>query len=115
MSSCTTAAGESKAALRLDGATGLRATLLTMPRSAALFLSVVTLSLCAQQVGQPLPAWTPGTLDIHHINTGRGNTALLILPDDTSMLLDAGDGGRVPPRGTVPKPDTSRPPEEWIT
>ena len=68
----------------------------------------------AQQVGQPLPPWTPGTLDIHQINTGRGNAGLLIFPDGTSMLLDAGDGGRLPPRGTVPKPDASRTPAEWI-
>jgi hypothetical protein len=44
--------------------------------------------LFAQTVGQPLPKWTPGTLDIHQINTGRGNSALLIFPDGTSMLLD---------------------------
>jgi len=71
-------------------------------------------SVSAQSVGQPLPAWTPGTLDIHQINTGRGNAALLILPDGTSLLLDAGDGGNPPPRGTPPRPDGSRPPGEWI-
>lgn len=68
----------------------------------------------AQTVGQALPAWTEGTLDIHHINTGRGNSTLLILPDGTSLLIDAGDGGRLPPRGTTPKPDASRGPGEWI-
>jgi len=68
----------------------------------------------AQQPGEPLPAWTPGTLDIHQINTGRGNAAFLILPDGTTMLLDAGDGGNLPPRGTPPKPDGSRTPGEWI-
>ena len=68
----------------------------------------------AQQVGQPLPAWTPGVLDIHQINTGRGNAAFLIFPDGTTMLLDAGDGGNLPPRGTLPKPDASRTPGEWI-
>ena len=68
-------------------------------------VGLFALSCFAQQVGQPLPAWTPGTLDIHQINTGRGNAALLIFPDGTSMLLDAGDGGNPPPRGTPPKPD----------
>src|SRR5438445_9712871 len=68
----------------------------------------------AQQIGQPLPSWTPGTLDIHQINTGRGNAALLIFPDGTSMLFDAGEGGNVPPRGTVPKPDATRTPGERI-
>jgi beta-lactamase superfamily II metal-dependent hydrolase len=71
-------------------------------------------SCLAQQVGQPLPPWTPGVLDIHQINTGRGNSALLIFPDGTSMLLDAGDLGPLSPRGTTPKPDASRTPGEWI-
>jgi beta-lactamase superfamily II metal-dependent hydrolase len=77
-------------------------------------LGLFALSCCAQQVGQPLPPWTPGILDIHQINTGRGNAALLIFPDGTSMLLDAGDGGNPPPRGTPPKPDGTRTPGEWI-
>lgn len=66
------------------------------------------------QVGAALPAWTPGTLDIHQINTGRGNAAFLMLPDGTTMLIDAGDGGNPPPRGTPPRPDGSRTPAEWI-
>ena len=65
-------------------------------------------------VGQVLPAWTPGTLDIHHINTGRGNATFFRLPDGTTLLVDAGDGGNPPPRGTPPRPDGSRPPGEWI-
>ena len=68
----------------------------------------------SQTTGQVLPAWTPGTLDIHHINTGRGNSAFLMLPDGTTMLIDAGNGGNLPPRGTPPKPDNSRTPGEWI-
>ncbi len=68
-----------------------------------------------QTVGEPLPAWTPGTFDIHQINTGRGDAALLVFPDGTSMLVDAGDGGwGAPPRGVDPKPDGSRPAGEWI-
>jgi beta-lactamase superfamily II metal-dependent hydrolase len=80
----------------------------------ALGAMLAAASLSAQVVGQPLPSWTPGTLDIHQINTGRGNAALLILPDGTSLLLDAGDGGNPPPRGTPPRPDGSRSPGEWI-
>ena len=79
-----------------------------------LVLLLLTITCLAQQPGQPLPAWTPGTLDIHQINTGRGNAALLIFPDGTSMLLDAGDLGNAGPRFTVPKPDASRSPGEWI-
>jgi hypothetical protein len=38
-----------------------------------------------------LPPWSPGELDIYHFNTGSGNSAFYILPDGTTMLLDAGD------------------------
>ncbi len=77
-------------------------------------LLLLTFGALAQQVGEPFPSWKPGILDIHQINTGRGNAAFLIFPDGTTMLLDAGDGGNPPPRGTPPKPDGSRTPAEWI-
>jgi beta-lactamase superfamily II metal-dependent hydrolase len=67
-----------------------------------------------QTVGERLPAWTPGTLDIHHVNTGRGNATFFLLPDGTTLLIDAGNGGPPPPRGTAPRPDASRTPGEWI-
>jgi glyoxylase-like metal-dependent hydrolase (beta-lactamase superfamily II) len=75
---------------------------------------MAAVSVDAQAVGQLVPKWTPGTLDIHHINTGRGNAALLTLPDGTTLLVDAGNGGNLPPRGTPPRPDGSRTPGEWI-
>ncbi len=68
----------------------------------------------AQAPGEIFPKWTPGTLDIHHINTGRGNATFFQLPDGTTLLVDAGDGGSLPPRGTPPRPNASRPPGEWI-
>jgi beta-lactamase superfamily II metal-dependent hydrolase len=79
-----------------------------------ILVGLFAVSCFAQQIGQPLPAWSPGVLDIHQINTGRGNAAFLIFPDGTTMLLDAGDGGNLPPRGTTPKPDASRTPGGWI-
>jgi len=39
--------------------------------------------------GKVLPDWSEGYLDIHHINTGRGESALYIFPDGTTMLVDA--------------------------
>ena len=70
----------------------------------------------SQTVGQPLPPWQPGTLDIHIINTGRGDAALLVFPDGTSLQFDAGDGGAPvgSPRGVPVMPDASRTPGEWI-
>ncbi len=68
----------------------------------------------AQTPGEVLPPWSPGVLDIHHINTGKGDAALLILPDGTSMLVDAGASLRPGPRITPRRPDASRAPGEWI-
>jgi len=45
--------------------------------------------------GGALPPWTRGTLDIHQIATGRGNSALVVLPDGTTIVVDAGPGGDV--------------------
>ncbi|HMI64236.1 MAG TPA: hypothetical protein VK518_25140, partial [Puia sp.] len=69
--------------------------------------------------GQPLPAWKEGYLDLHHINTGRGNAAFYILPDGTSILFDAGELDPSDPRTTSKRntpirPDDSRKPYEWI-
>lgn len=67
--------------------------------------------------------WEKGYLDIHHINTGRGNSAFFILPDGTTMLVDAGDLDDEPfrPNGrnwplaiTAPYPDNSKNSGEWI-
>lgn len=39
----------------------------------------------------PLPAWEEGELEFHVICTGRGESLFMIMPDGTSMLIDAGD------------------------
>jgi len=57
----------------------------------------------------------PGYLDIHHINTGKGESSLFIMPDGTTMLVDAGATTRPRPRVTEQKPDASRTPGEWIS
>lgn len=62
-------------------------------------------------VGQTLPAWTEGCLDIHHINTGRGESAFYILPDGTTMLIDAA-GSLLK---TSDKPPTPAKPNDQIT
>lgn len=41
------------------------------------------------KVGDILPAWTEGELDIHSISTGRGESNLYIMPDGTTLLVDA--------------------------
>ncbi len=64
------------------------------------------------RVGEVLPPWTAGTLDIHQIVTGRGNAAFTRFPDGTTMLVDAGDAGETP--YAEPRPDGSRTPGEWI-
>jgi hypothetical protein len=70
-------------------------------------------------IGQPLPPWREGFLDLHHINTGRGNAAFYILPDGTTILFDAGELDPTEPRTTSKRntpirPNDSRRPYEWI-
>jgi beta-lactamase superfamily II metal-dependent hydrolase len=82
-------------------------------RLASFVFGVVAIRFATAQTGASLAAWTPGILDIHHISTGRGNATLLILPDGTTLLVDAGaaaDGAA----DTDPHPDGSRTPGAWI-
>lgn len=68
---------------------------------------------------QQLPAWEPGFLDFHHINTGRGNAAFMVFPDGTTMLVDAGDMSETHPRTTSSRnaqlvPNRSKTAPQWI-
>jgi beta-lactamase superfamily II metal-dependent hydrolase len=77
-------------------------------------LFVAGIAFC-QNVGDALPPWTRGTLDIHQIQTGRGNSAFLIFPDGTTALIDAGAVPNKPGQQLGPeRPDGSRTPGEWI-
>lgn len=66
-----------------------------------------------------LPPWEPGYFYIHHISTGRGSCALLILPDATTMMIDAGSIiSGLDPRADKffinPRPNASLRPGQWI-
>lgn len=63
-----------------------------------------------------LPDWQQGYLDIHQISTGRGDAAFMILPDGTTLLVDAGDLGVFTGKQEImPQvPDDSKRPAEWI-
>lgn len=62
-----------------------------------------------------LSAWQQGYMDIHHISTGRGNCTFMILPDGTTMMVDAGDNGPANDDSKLSRvPDESLTPAEWI-
>ncbi|HWA93625.1 MAG TPA: MBL fold metallo-hydrolase [Terracidiphilus sp.] len=61
-----------------------------------------------------LPDWQPGTLEIHHIDTGRGNATLVLGPDGTSILIDAGEAHSPVKFMSQALPDASRTAGEWI-
>lgn len=66
-------------------------------------------------VGTTLPKWEKGHFRISMLFNGRGESAFLVMPDSTSLMIDCGDyvfGGR-----DVVKhlPDDSRRAGEWIS
>jgi hypothetical protein len=61
-----------------------------------------------------LEPWKPGYLEIHQLATNRGNSALLIFPDGTTMMVDAGALYGTNPYLSEPRPSASRRPGEWI-
>ncbi len=58
--------------------------------------------------------WKPGTLDIHHLAYGRGNSTFILCPDATTILIDAGTTEDDLEVSSAQKPDASRRPGEWI-
>jgi hypothetical protein len=66
------------------------------------------------RTGAPLPAWSRGVLDIHQISTGRGSSTLVIAPDGTSIMIDAGAASGDKDVTLATRPNESRRPGEWI-
>lgn len=84
------------------------------PARAAGFADSERAAGAADAAGRPLAPRAAGGLDIHHLATGRGNSTLVVAPDGTTILIDAGasaDGLEV---SAAPRPDASRRPGEWI-
>ena len=61
-----------------------------------------------------LPEWEEGFLDIHAINTGKGECTFIIMPDGTTMLVDAASS-LLDPLELPARPNASRSPGEWIS
>jgi len=72
-------------------------------RSQSLSVNSTRGSDSTSSIGRTLPAWQKGYLDIHAINTGRGETTLCIFPDGTTMLVDAA-GSLISPADAIPPP-----------
>lgn len=69
-----------------------------------LLLVVAAFAATTPVFSQTLEKWEEGYLDIHHINTGRGDCTFCILPDGTTLLIDAGEI-KANTRVVAPKPD----------
>ena len=86
-----------------------------------LFLIYSAITAYGQDKSTTLEPWTDGMLDIHFINTGRGNASFLVLPDGTTLLIDAGDMNAAetekansPLKVSPALPNSSARPGQWI-
>ena len=83
-----------------------------------LFFFLITGLSARSQVKQFLPPWEKGMIDIHFISNGVGNCAFYILPDGTTLLVDAGEEDPTSartnsPRNTPRYPNYSKLGHEW--
>lgn len=65
------------------------------------------------KLNDALPLWSEGYFDIHQIDTGRGNSTLLIFPDGTTMMIDAGAGNASEETSSKAHPNTRFRPGQW--
>ena len=89
-----------------------------MKRTILTLVAFLAVLASAEAKPKQLKDWTKGTMDIHHISTGRGSAIFFILPDGTRLLADAGDLGD-PSRWTHKEimpavPNGDKRPAEWI-
>ena len=68
----------------------------------------------APAVDATFAPWSPGMLDIHHIDSGRGNATFILAPDGTTILIDCGASNDGPDESAPARPDGSRRPGEWV-
>ncbi|MCE6989856.1 ComEC/Rec2 family competence protein [Dyadobacter sp. CY323] len=80
----------------------------------ALLVCLQTITFAQGKVGDAWPNWTAGYMDIHHINTGKGECVFAILPDGTTMMIDAGEIAKGHHNADA-RPNDSRTPGEWIS
>ena len=89
-----------------------------MKRTLLTLVAILALLASVEAKPKQLKAWSKGTLDIHHISTGRGSAIFYILPDGTRLLVDAGDLGdasRWKHKKIMPAvPSSDKTPAEWI-
>jgi hypothetical protein len=88
--------------------------LLALPLSSLSAGKVLAQSGAGPTDRQTLAPWTPGCLDIHHLATGRGNATFILMPDGTSLLIDAGATADTLDVSSAPKPSSARRPGEWV-
>lgn len=84
-----------------------------------IYFPILALLICIPQVvgaqvkpGDDFPDWKEGYMDIHHISTGRGECVFAILPDGTTMMIDAGETGT---DSRNFKPNASKSAGGWIS
>ena len=89
-----------------------------------LFIVFQILAYAQKSTDTSSVVWRQGYLDIHHINTGRGVCTFFVLPDGSTMMVDAGDmddknyyapdSKKWPLTVTPSYPDSSKNSGEWI-
>lgn len=80
-----------------------------------LFVASAVFAQANREKPKYLEPWKEGLLDIHHINTGTGETTFFQMPDGTTMIVDTGIHGRdYNEKSAKPVPSLERQAGEWV-